>query len=388
MNNDSFIKNISLNKDNKSKYWYVSFIGFDGRQKRRSTKVPVNGGMFKGGMLSMNQAKNRALAEGYKIAELDGEKTKKDLEENNNVTVREFLDQYIKKKKPYISDNTYSNIMGAINRYCLFLGKKSDLPLRFVKRKDAVGFSELRRKEVRAESVRKDTSHLSGAFNYALDNEIITRNPFARLLIEPDRRDEKLVHEAFSMDEIQFMVDTFPPEWASAVRCSFETFGQRLGDILSLRWRQFDFVRKVVTITTGKTGKLLIQPMREGFYQWARNEFARRKESGMTLENDWLHPVLSGKRNASFEFGQLLRVYGIGITSSPQLGKRKIVNSKTFHSTRATCVTLLQSGGVASGISMKLVGHDSKDIHEQYNRPDVEQMRVAANALPILNSNI
>lgn len=65
------------------------------------------------------------------------------------------------------------------------------------------------------------------------------------------------------------MIATFPPEWSSAVRCCLETFGQRLGDILSLRWEQFDFENRVVNITTGKTGKTLVQPMRQGFVEWA-----------------------------------------------------------------------------------------------------------------------
>jgi len=42
----------------------------------------------------------------------------------------------------------------------------------------------------------------------------------------------------------------------------------------------------------------------------------------------------------------------------------------------------LQSAGVAQGMAMKLVGHDSESIHEVYVRPDAVLLRQAAEALP------
>ena len=39
---------VSVNADAKSPFWMVSFIGVDGKQKGRSTKVPVGGGVLQG----------------------------------------------------------------------------------------------------------------------------------------------------------------------------------------------------------------------------------------------------------------------------------------------------------------------------------------------------
>ena len=38
---------LSINKEKSSPYWMVTFQGPDGKMKRRSTKVPVNGGSLK-----------------------------------------------------------------------------------------------------------------------------------------------------------------------------------------------------------------------------------------------------------------------------------------------------------------------------------------------------
>lgn len=365
-------KNISINADDKSKFWYVSFIACDGKQKRRSTKVPKDGGIFKGENLSKAQAKKRALIEGSKIAEEECASLG-----GSNISVSKFLEQYHDRRKAYVSARTHACQKSAFQKLNAFLGTKADAPLERVTRDEAKRFAHAIRKEIRQKSARKDISHICAAFNDALDSDLIPKNPFARITIEPDAKEEKLTHEAFSLDEIRMMVEKFPPEWSSAVRCSFETFGQRLGDVLALRWEQFDIENRVVNITTGKTGKVLCQPMRPGFYKWAVEN--RRGD------RDLVHPNLfTNRKQASRLFGELLRAYGIGISSIPQAGKRRTFNSKTFHCIRATCATMIQESGISEGMAMKLVGHDSDTVHRNYVRPDVEQLRKAASELPEL----
>ncbi len=373
----TYPKNLSINQDPKSKYWFVSFITPDGMQKRRSTKVPVQGGSFQSEKLTKVQARNRALIEGQKIAEKECAKSI----ERNNISVREFLDNYLARRKHYVSHATFVNMTGAYNRMCTFLGKRANAPLHILTRNDAKKFVEQRRQEVRSKSVKKDMSSLCSAMNDALDSEIIHKNPFLRITVPPDTREEKIPKEAFTLDEIKFMISHFPPEWSSAVRCSFETYGQRLGDILDLTWKQFDWENRVVIMTTGKTGRPLLQPMREEFFIWAKSEFELRHAK----LGDYLHPRLfSQKERASIGFGNLMREYGIGVLSSNAGGKRRIVNSKTFHSIRATCATIIQSSGISQGMAMQLVGHDSELIHQGYVRPNLEQLREAANTLPSL----
>lgn len=372
------MKNISINKDARSDKWYVSWIRSDGKQRRKTTKVPVEGGAFGREVLTAKQAKTRALLEGMKIAE----KEEESLEKRNNVTVREFLDEYVERRSPYVSKNTYSNHKCAYRRFYAFLGKRADEPIYLIRRDDARRFADLRRQEVRAASAYKDIHCICPAFTDAYDREIIDRNPFARLSIEGDTKDEVIKREAFTLDEIRLIIEKFPPEWSSAVRCCFETYGQRLGDILSLKWGQFDFEKRVVHIKTGKTGLELSQPMRQGFYEWALNEFTRR-EARVT---QYVHPKLyaMSPNRASNQFGELLRSYGIGEVSAEASGKRRRVNSKSFHSIRATCATVLQAAGVSSDMAMKLVGHESESIHRGYVKPDVEQMRRLTDCLPEL----
>ena len=47
---------LSINKEKSSPYWMVTFQGPDGKMKRRSTKVPVNGGEFEGDRITAKLA--------------------------------------------------------------------------------------------------------------------------------------------------------------------------------------------------------------------------------------------------------------------------------------------------------------------------------------------
>lgn len=373
---DSFF---SLNRDPKSPFWFVSFRGVDGKIKRRSTKVPADGGLFRGERLTRAQAEKRAYVEAVRLANAERE----EFDSHNNVSVKDFLASFLSRRAALIATNTYVNSRAAYAHFGRFLGSRFSAPLRLVTREDAKRFIEARRRDVRCRTVLKDVSALKLAFDDACDSEIIARNPFARLHVPKDGPAEKIDKEAFSVEEIRLMIDKFPAEWSSAVRCSFETFGQRLGDILALRWEQFDFDGGVVVFRTGKTGRVLKQPMREGFCEWAQRELRARG----ARPSDFVHPELNalGPEKASKAFGDLMRVWGIGRLSSEHVtGRRRVVNSKTFHSIRATAATLLQASGVSQGIAMHLVGHDSEDVHRAYVRPSAGQLLAAAAALPPL----
>ncbi len=366
-----------INREKTSPYWCVTFEGRDGKMKRRSTKVPVKGGMFEGMQITAKLAEKLAYQRGVQIA-LAAEKEYNRLD---NTTVRNWCESYIRKNAGHISERTYHNALTAYRFFYSFLGKRADEPLRLITKMDAKDFIAHRRNSVRQKTVAKDVAALSQAFKDAMDAEIITKNPFAGVSIPKDRAGEKLVHEAFTLDEIRYMIDKFPASWSSAVRCSFETWGQRLGDILSLDWSQFDWERRVVRFVTAKTGRRLRQPMRPAFYDWARERWQDAGCPATGLLHATLHALGKG---ASYQFGLLLRSHGIGMTQAACGGSRRVRNTKSFHSIRATVATELQASGVAQGIAMELVGHDSATVHAVYIRPTYTQLADATACLPAI----
>jgi integrase len=371
------MENISINKEAKSPFYMVTFRDAQGRQRRRSTKVPVGGGLFQGEKLTAKQAEKRAFVVGAELAKQQSEADEK----KNTVSVRAFLTEYISRAGKRLTEQSMRNVRSACAQFCAWLGKRADFPLAEITRLDCKKYVEFRREKIRHSSVVRETGCLKTAFADAFDSEIIARNPWTNIKIAPDKESEKNKREAFTMEELQYIIDHFPPEWSSAVRCSFETFGQRLGDIIQLRWRHFDWKNRVVRFVTQKTGRELAQPMRESFYNWARAEY----EASGCDDNALLHPRLASDLGAiSTEFTNLLRSHGIGVKRGERAGDRKNMHSKTFHSIRATAATFLHACGVSQGMAMKLVGHNSAAIHEIYVKPNADLLREAAEKLPQL----
>ena len=306
-----------------------------------------------------------------------------EVEQEKNVSVRELFRLMLDGKLGRVSLATYKNARCDYALFCEWLGSRADAPARLVRRSDVLAWVAARRALVRANTCRKALAALRSAFAWAVDAELIDSNPFLNVRVQPDTKDEKVVHEAFSLEEIRLLVDKLPDEWSAAVRCCVGTFGQRLHDVLSLKWDQFDWDARVVRIVTGKTRRVLIQPMMPDFYDWA---FARFQEA-VAAGGDaavWVLPRLRLHSNPSPEFTQLVRLHGLGLRGEHAGGRRRVWHSKTFHSLRASVATLLHVSGVSQGLAMELVGHESEAVHSVYVRPSMEQLRDAARRLPSL----
>lgn len=379
MKRDSvFVAGVSLFQDAKSPFWMAQWSLSNGSRVKRSTKVPVAGGSFHGERLSAAQAKKRALM----VAQALAQESLAEAVRVDNLSVRELFDTVLKGKLGRLSVSTYANARTTYAQFCGWLGcRRANEPARLVSRADIKQWVAERRAVVRCKTVQHGLYVLRAAFNWALDAELIARNPCDRVQVPPDSKEERVVHEAFSPQEVRLLVERLPDEWAAAVRCCLGTFGQRLGDVLSLRWEQFDWEKRVVRLVTGKTGRLLLQPMLEGFFQWARARFEWAQEQGGEAAV-WVLPRLRLHSNPSQEFTQLVRLFGIGLQNGGGVGRRRSWHSKTFHCLRATVVTMLHANGVSQGMAMELVGHESAEVHAVYLRPTVEQLRNAAEALP------
>ena len=370
-------RNVIVCREKLSPYWIAQWTDARGKRNRRSTKVPVRGGVYRGERLSAAQAERRALMVAWELAR----EVEEDFAEHDNSSVREVCRLMLSGKLGRVSLATYENARTAFRQFCEWLGRRADEPIRLVTRADVRAFVAARRAVVRRETVHKGLSVIRAAFAYALDTDIIAKNPCDGVKIPPDTRDEKVVHEAFTVEEVKLLIEKLPDEWASAVRCCLGTYGQRMGDILGLKWEAFDWEQRVVRMVTGKTGRVLAQPMQDGFFAWARARFEAAQEAGGEAAV-WVHPALHKHSNPSYEFTQLVRLHGIGLVGAEAGGRRRVWHSKTFHSLRATVATLLQASGVSQGMAMELVGHESAAVHAVYIRPSGEQLREAAGRLP------
>ena len=327
-------------------------------------------------MLTKGQAKKRAQM----VAQALACAAEQEYKAHDNRTVREVCELMLAGKLGRVSAATYDNARTDYKQFLGWLGVRADEPIRLITRADVKDWVQARRAEVRAKTVLKALTAIRAAFEWAVDAEIIARNPCDKVKVAPDSKDEKVVHEAFTLEEVRLLVEKLPEEWSAAVRCCVGTYGQRLGDVRALRWDQFDWENRVVRMVTGKTGRVLCQPMLSWFYTWARERYEKAQQEGGDAAV-YVLPSLRLHSNPSPEFTQLVRMHGIGLVGRDAGGRRRTWHSKTFHSLRATCATMLQVAGVSQGLAMELIGHESAEVHAVYIRPSADQLRRAAERL-------
>ncbi len=377
----------SVSIHNKSPY-YMAHYTVNGKLKQRSTKIPIAGGMVPGGMykgvfIKKSAAKGKAqevanemekVARGLTPVAIAIQNAGVDIRQELP-SIRSFLEHHEEDVKGRLAVATYRNTKVAVQRLLDYLGDASDKPIDTLKIGALREWVKTLSRDYRSGTIRNYLASLSPAFEEAARSEILVRNPFDGVKPPPERPGDKLRRDPFSLDDIRKLIRELPPEWSSAVRCSYELGGQRLGDILALKWENVDFLRGIVAISTEKTGRHMVIPLKSSFRQWLESEHAARSPK----PKDYLHPNLACRRSRnnalSTEFSTIVRLLGITDYEPRQhAGKRRNMSNKTFHSIRATVATLLHLHAVDPSIARAIVGHDSAAIHEVYVKPNLDQL--------------
>lgn len=78
---------VSVTQEKKSPFWVAQWSYSDGSRMKRSTKVPVEGGVFQGERLSKPQAKRRALLVAQELAAA----AQVEAQRQDNLSVRELF---------------------------------------------------------------------------------------------------------------------------------------------------------------------------------------------------------------------------------------------------------------------------------------------------------
>lgn len=372
-----------------SPFWFAAWRDENGKLCNKSTKVRIVPDAVKDGFKeTAKAAKLRALqiADRFEAASR-GVKTVRELQ--NSIaelhpkgaagdSVRVFLDRFLDSRRGVVAESSMRNEAFAVKLFLDFLGDKADAPVVEVTRGDALAFAHAQLARVRSGTVRQYVSRLVVPFSQAYDQELIQRNPFARLNLPRSAGKDTLDRQPFTVEEVKLLVERLPEEWSSAVRCCLWLGGLRLSDVALLRWDSIDFDIGVVCLKTKKTG----EPMRIPIIPRLMLHLVAREQVG-----EYVHPLLAArylKRGASSglsdEFSAYVRALGIGVRCEGS-GTKNGHTTKTFHCLRATAATLLHMAGVDQAVAMRVLSHNSEAIHRVYVRPSDEQVAQALGRL-------
>ncbi len=273
---------------------------------------------------------------------------------------QQWLEHYI---RPLRRETTYCRYKDILHtKVCPVIGKKA---LDQIRRSELRSFLfGLYEKGYSRSTIALVKDVISGPFNYAIDDELISTNPTAGLLKRMEIKRDKTIHcEPFTQDEVAFFLQVCRqryPAWHPFFLCAFRT-GMRLGELLGLCWGDIDWQGAFVTVKRSfrrgslgrtKTGKSRRVDMSAQLIRCLRQHYTEAKRQVLMSGRDiFTEPVFcrNGKRRdqnmVRYTFNRVLKAAGL----------RHI----RLHDIRHTYASLLLSSGVSPMYVKDQLGHSS-----------------------------
>lgn len=289
------------------------------------------------------------------------------------------IDEYLTQFKPAGGASNAQNFKRAISLFLDYLGAEKHMRIDRLSPARCRSYFLERLKQVAYGTAKINLAHLRCAFNAAVRDGMLDRNPFNSFklaALAPANMPRAVKRLPFTPQELNTIITSFPAPYNELALASLLTGGQRIGDVCCLRWDSIDFTNKIIHLRTAKTGKEITAPIHPRLEQLLR----QHKDNGSEyVFPDAQRKYSRSKGSVSVEFTMLLKAHGI--TTSSQ-GTHKAVAQKSFHSIRHTVVSLLRSSNrFTADTARDIVGHDSEEIERAYFTADYDSKAQGINYL-------
>jgi integrase len=380
----------------KSPFWIACFngVGSDGRVRRfkRSTKT------------TDRKLAQKMADEWEALEKLAGEKRLTESQFRKVIaqmyertvgeplhfkTTREYLTEWVESKKNETELRAWLKYDQIVTDFLAYIGVKADRLLREITPADIRSYRDaLRRKGLAAPTVNHAVKILRMPFKAAHDAGYIDINPNTKNTVRPVKDDVRNVEkDVFTREQLSELVKAAPSEdWTGAILCGYYT-GLRLRDIADLQWSAADLERRIIKVTTRKTGKTVTVPIHPQFAAWLDKQTRGIGKAPV-------FPTLAGKAGGgksglSMAFRRIMeraKIKGRLLREASGVGRSQ--SSLTFHSLRLGFVSAMANAGVAQELRQKLTGHASAEMNAQYTHHELESLRAAVSVIPSIGSKL
>jgi len=301
---------------------------------------------------------------------------KEALTADRNITVAEYTDLFLNRKKREISDTTYSSYYYKSKRIKEYFGT---IKVRDVNEVIVENFLDnlFEEHHVQQRTVKDLKVLLGGIFEQAVKEGIIAYNPVKEVLINKGlaikySKEKNTDEEFFSYEEAQHFLGKMKDHELYELFYLTLFFGLRREEILGLRWSAIDFkdmtlainhtVTRGMTVNRANTTKTsssareypLTEEQIEMFNQLKKKEDANRKLFGNGYQdNDYIFKHADG---TLYYPDYPSKIFSKLIKKMPELPQ-----GITFHGLRSSCVSILVHQGMDVKSIQKWVGHADID---------------------------
>lgn len=306
-------------------------------------------------------------------------------------TVKEWLDEWLKRKESKVSRSTCYLYKIAVKSFVRWLGKRSSQRLESVTRDDLIRFLEHAHGGGRsAKTANQYKKSLANAFRQATHAGLLLVNPADG--IENLPQEDSVDRQPFSEREIAALITAaqHDPEWRTAILIGAYT-GLRISNCTRMKWSDVNLEK----------GMIQVEPVKQ------RRASVRKKVLTIPLHNTLatalstipvsddpeavLFPRLSrvsisGRNGLNAEFREIMKKAGIDrkVVRSREQGHPREVARKSFHSLRHAANSLMAEAGVSQELRREILGHTSDDMNDIYTHLSDGSLKRAVDALPEL----
>ncbi len=271
-----------------------------------------------------------------------------------------WLEDYIGQTKRVTTYQRYKAMFQ--NHIESSLGK---LPMDQIKRCDIRNaLLSIYKKGLSKSTISTARNVISGAFEYAIDEELVNYNPTIGILkkLGLDPRKERNPVQPMNPEEVFLFLETcrkFQKKWYPFYLCAFRT-GMRLGELLALEWGDIDWNGKFIHVQ---------RSFRNGRTTRTKNKKSRRVDMSNQLYTE-LRALYTVRKKESLKSGKGMIEVIFHTSGEPtsqntirniwkRILKKAGLRNMRFHDIRHTFSSLLLSKGESPVYVKEQLGHSS-----------------------------
>jgi integrase len=279
-----------------------------------------------------------------------------------------WLENEKKRVPSSLSFRSWQAYDARVKHFTTWLGKDANLPLGAIDGDRLQRwYAEGRASGLSISSMNSAAGAVSAIFERARNEGFTTRNPVALLKRDAAGGNTRDPFTAEDMEKLLRYLRAEPArqEWLTVALLGLCT-SQRLGDCVKAMRSQFVEQSPfwVWELRQGKTKKKMRIPIVDPLASHLEELW---KKGPTSL---YLAPQLAQERDLSTKFTEILVAAGVVGRKVERKGKGRSFASKTFHSTRHTCNSLLANAGVPADVRRMITGHSDTETNLIYTHFD------------------
>lgn len=295
------------------------------------------------------------------------------------VSIADWMRGWVAEKKGSKSNGTYVRYEGVIESFLISLpAGKMNQPLAALAVSDIRQFRDgLIAGGRAAATANVAVKILRGPLNVARRQGLLPNNPAEAVdMVTADAMEKGI----FTPADVAKLIAAAEEDWEGLILAGYYT-GARLGDLTSLKRKDYHAERMSLRFGQAKTKRSIEIPIHPEFQKWLLHRPPGKPD-------DPIFPTLHGKSisgvsGLSMRFKALMEKVGIKVAVTAKAGEKgRARSSLTFHSLRHSFNSAMANAGVSQEVRQLLTGHASKAINDRYTHTELETLRKAVQSVP------